>query len=79
MEQPNSTAFQFTLDESENYLYVINQRVNQTATNTSAEGNVLHAFRVDPAGSLTLVASRKLTGDGVNPNARPQGVVAVDL
>ena len=77
--QPNSTAFQLTLDESEEYLYVINQRINQTGTNTSKDGNVLHVFRIDEWGTVTATASRDLMQDGVSHRSRPQGVVAIDL
>ena len=77
--QPNSTAFQFTLDEGEKYLYVINQRIDQTANNGSKEGNVLHTFRIEESGDLSFVKSRHLQDDGVNFAARPQGVVAVDI
>lgn len=78
-EQPNSTAFQLALDEAEDFLYVINQRVDQSDTNKSRQGNVLHSFRIEKTGLLTFAASRHLEADGVNHRARPQGVVAVDL
>ena len=78
-EQPNSTAFQLTLDDAERNLYVINQRINQTPTNKSKEGNVLHSFRIDKDGHLTAASARHLNEDGVSYRARPQGVVAVDV
>ena len=78
-EQPNSAAFQFTLDENEEYLYVINQRINQATEGGPQSGNVLHVFRVEPAGKLALVESRHLKQDDVDVTARPQGVVALDL
>jgi hypothetical protein len=78
-DQPNSTAFQLTLDPSEEYLYVVNQRVDQTDANTSTGGNVLHAFRIDEAGVPNVVSSRHLLRDGVSYRARPQGVVAIDV
>ncbi len=78
-EQPNSTAFQLTIDEAEEFLYVINQRINQTDENVSADGNVLHAFHIEDDGSLSAVASYHLLEDGVSHRARPQGVVAIDI
>lgn len=78
-KQPNSTAFQFTLDENEEYLYVINQRINQATESGPEGGNVLHVFRVEPSGTLAIVESRHLQQDDVNVSARPQGVVALDL
>lgn len=75
--QPNSTAFQFDLDD--NYLYVVNQRINQTPGNMSMEGNILHILRIHDSGSLSVVGSRHLSSDGVTYDSRPQGVVAVDL
>ena len=79
-EQPNSTAFQLTLDPSEEFLYVINQRIDQTDANRSKDGNVLHTFRIGgESGALTAVSSRHLLDDGVSHRARPQGVVAIDV
>jgi 6-phosphogluconolactonase (cycloisomerase 2 family) len=78
-EQPNSTAFQLTLDPSEEFLYVINQRIDQTDANGSKDGNVLHTFRIGESGVLTTVSSRHLLDDGVSHRARPQGVVAIDV
>jgi 6-phosphogluconolactonase (cycloisomerase 2 family) len=78
-EQPSSTAFQLTLDDEEKYLYVINQRIDQTDTNTSKEGNVLHSFRILDDGTVEPVAFRHLIPDGVHHRARPQGVVTVDI
>ncbi|GJM43640.1 MAG: hypothetical protein DHS20C21_04820 [Gemmatimonadota bacterium] len=77
MPQPNSTAFQFDIDE--NFLYVINQRVNQTPENTKPDGNVLHTVKLDPSGKLAVAASRPLGQDGVAVRARPQGVVCLDI
>lgn len=77
--QPNSTAFQFDLDEEGGFLYVVMQRIDQTPANTSVEGNVLHSVRIDPSGDLEVVASRLLRHDGVTPRSRPQGVVVHDL
>jgi len=77
--QPNSTAFQFDLDESNKFLYVINQRINQTPDNQSKVGNVLHILKIHASGNLSVVGSRHLTQDGVTFDSRPQGVVSVDL
>lgn len=76
--QPNSTPFQLTLDDEEQFLYVINQRVNQTPENQSQEGNVLHILRIGSSGRLSVVDSRHLGQDGVHYTARPQGVVTID-
>ncbi len=78
-EQPNSTAFQFTLDDAEEVLYIINQRVNQSDANKSDVGNVLHTFRIIKDGKLKFVSSRGLKDDGVFYRSRPQGVVSVDV
>jgi hypothetical protein len=78
VKQPNSTAFQMDLDPTENFLYVINQRINQTDENTSKEGNILHTLKVDESGMLEVVASRHLQQDGVPYHSRPQGVVTLD-
>ncbi len=78
-EQPASTAFQLTLDEDEAFLYVLNQRIDQTDGNASQDGNVLHIFAVADDGTLALVGSRDLLDDGVSHRARPQGLVAIDL
>ena len=78
-EQPNSTAFQFDIDASETFLYVVNQRVNQTPGNQITEGNILHTLKIHPSGRLSIVDSRHLAPDGVPVNSRPQGVVSVDL
>lgn len=77
--QPNSTPFQLTLDGSGQFLYVVNQRINQTRANKSREGNIIHVLRIDASGTLSMVESRDLGQDGVHYTARPQGVVAVDL
>lgn len=78
-EQPGSTAFQMTLDPSEEYLYVVNQRIDQTPANTDPAGNVIHSFRIGVDGSVEAVAARDLLQDGVNHRARPQGLVAIDI
>lgn len=78
-EQPNSTPFQLDLSEDGSHVYVINQRINQTASNSHHEGNVLHVLRVAEDGTLSMVQSRRLEPDGVRPSARPQGVVAVTI
>jgi len=77
--QPNSTAFQFDLDEEAGLLYVIMQRIDQTSANTSDDGNMIHTVRVEASGALTVVASRHLKRDGIPPRARPQGVLLVNL
>jgi 6-phosphogluconolactonase (cycloisomerase 2 family) len=77
--QPNSAAFQITLDQQEEFLYVINQRIDQTEANLSKNGNVLHTFSIGESGALTAVSSRHLQDDGVSHRARPQGIVAIDL
>lgn len=77
--QPNSTAFQFAIDDREQFLYVVNQRINQTADNALKDGNVLHILKIAGGGKLSLVGSRALGPDGVTFESRPQGVVALDL
>lgn len=77
--QPNSTAFQVTLDDAEEYLYVINQRINQTDANDSSGGNVIHAFAVNDDGTISARLSHHLVDDGVSPRARPQGIVTIDM
>lgn len=77
-KQPGSTAFQMDLDPSENFLYVICQRVNQTAENTSKQGNILHILKVDRSGLLEVVNSRHLGQDGADYHSRPQGIVTLD-
>ena len=77
-KQPNSTAFQMDLDMTDSFLYVINQRVNQTAENTSKEGNILHTLKVDQKGMLQVADSRHLGQDGVDYHSRPQGIVTLD-
>jgi hypothetical protein len=77
--QPNSTAFQFAIDDREKFLYVVNQRINQTPANTLEDGNVLHVLKIVDGGKLSLVGSRALTSDGVTSESRPQGVVTLDL
>lgn len=79
VHQPGSTAFQMDLDPSESYLYVISQRVNQTAENSSQAGNILHILKVDQSGLLEPVGSRHLGPDGVDKNSRPQGIVTLDM
>jgi 6-phosphogluconolactonase (cycloisomerase 2 family) len=74
--QPNSTAFQFDLDEESGFLYVVAQRIDQTSANRSEDGNVLHTVRLD---DLEVVATRLLKDDGVAPSARPQGVLVLEL
>lgn len=77
--QPNSTAFQFAIDDQESFLYVVNQRINQTADNTLKDGNLLHILKIVDGGKLSLVGSRALGTDGVTFESRPQGVVTLDL
>lgn len=77
--QPNSTAFQFAIDDREKFLYVVNQRINQTADNTIKDGNVLHILKIVDGGKLSLVGSRALGPDGATFESRPQGVVTLDL
>jgi 6-phosphogluconolactonase (cycloisomerase 2 family) len=76
--QPGSTPFQMDLDPTEDFLYVINQRINQMPENKNTEGNFLHIFKVEKSGLLTMVDSRDLRNDGVPSNSRPQGVVTLD-
>lgn len=66
------------LDPTEDFLYVINQRINQMPENKNTEGNFLHIFKVEKSGLLTMVDSRDLRNDGVPSNSRPQGVVTLD-
>lgn len=79
VHQPGSTAFQMDLDPSESYLYVISQRVNQTAENSRKAGNILHILKVDQSGMLEAVGSRHLGQDGVDYTSRPQGIVTLDM
>jgi 6-phosphogluconolactonase (cycloisomerase 2 family) len=78
-EQPDSTPFQMDLDPTESFLYVLNQRVNQTPENTTKEGNVLHVLEIAPSGLLEVVGSRRLEQDGVDYRSRPQGIVTLDM
>ncbi len=75
--QPNSTPFQLTLDPEGRFVYVINQRIDQTAGNLSPAGNVLHTLRVKDGGLLEVIDSRRLESDGVDSSARPQGIVTL--
>jgi DNA-binding beta-propeller fold protein YncE len=77
-KQPSSTAFQMDLDPSENFLYVICQRINQAPENTSKEGNLLHTLKVDRSGLLEVMDSRHLGQDGADYHSRPQGIVTLD-
>lgn len=77
--QPNSAAFQLDLDREEKFLYVISQRIDQTAANKNEQGNILHTVRLNPSGKLTVVSSRHLGQDGITPRSRPHGVVVADL
>lgn len=76
--QPGSTAFQCALNPEETLLYVICQRINQTAENKSKEGNILHSLQLDGQGIPSVACSRHLIHDGVYYRSRPQGVVTVD-
>lgn len=77
--QPNSTAFQFAIDDREKFLYVVNQRIDQTPDNALEDGNLLHVLKIVDDGKLSLVGSRALGPDGVTFDSRPQGVVTLDL
>ena len=77
--QPNSTAFQLTLDEQERFLYVVSQRINQTDSNQARKAICCTSLAVADHGKLSLVGSRALAQDGVTFDSRPQGVVSVDL
>jgi len=77
-KQPDSAAFQLDLDPTENLLYVLTQRINQTPENKSKEGNILHTFTIEPSGKLKVLNSRKLEQDGVRADSRPQGIVTLD-
>ncbi len=77
--QPNSAAFQFDLDEDAGFLYVVMQRINQTASNASDQGNIIHTVKLSDSGQLEVVASRHMKMDGVPPRSRPQGVLVLDL
>ncbi|NNG17189.1 MAG: hypothetical protein HKM89_11980 [Gemmatimonadales bacterium] len=87
MAQPNSTPFQLTLDEDERFLYVINQRIDQSIQRKTSHasqlggelGNVLHVLRIKTDGTLEVAGSRHLGQDGVHETARPQGVVTLDM
>lgn len=77
--QPGSTSFEIALSPDEDFLYVINQRINQTEENTIKTGNAIHSFSVRKDGSIKAAASVDLSKDGFPSNSRAQGVVAVDL
>ncbi len=77
-EQPGSTAFQCTLDPSESMLYVVCQRINQTAENQAEDGNFVHGLVLDVDGIPSVAFSRPLGPDGVYFRSRPQGLVAID-
>ncbi len=77
--QPDSTAFQCTLDPKGKFLYVICQRINQTDENKGEEGNFIHVLKLDAEGQpSTVVQSRPLGPDGVPFRSRPEGAVALD-
>jgi hypothetical protein len=76
--QPDSTAFQCSIDPDEKYFYVISQRINQTDENKSEEGNILHWFKIDENGLPLSPRSRDLRQDGVYFRSRPQGIVTIN-
>lgn len=76
--QPNSAAFQLDIDPSGNYLCVISQRINQTDSNPSKKGNILHMLKIASSGHLTVANSHHLGADGVHDDSRPQGIVTLD-
>ncbi|WP_417663416.1 beta-propeller fold lactonase family protein [Pseudomonas sp.] len=77
--QPGSTSFEIALSPEEDFIYVINQRINQTEENSSKVGNAIHSFSVNKDGLLKSVFSVDLLKDGFPANSRAQGVVAVDF
>lgn len=77
--QPGSTSFEVALSPDEDFLYVINQRINQTEENTIDTGNIIHSFSVRKDGLLKTASSVDLLKDGFPANSRAQGVVAVDF
>lgn len=77
--QPNSTAFQLDIDPSGKLLWVLAQRIDQSGNNDSDMGNILHVLKINHDGTLTVVDSRDLRQDGVDPTARPQGIVTLDI
>ncbi len=77
--QPGSTSFEMALSPDEDFLYIINQRINQTAENTLGAGNAIHSFSVQKDGLLKAASSVDLLKDGFPANSRAQGVVAVDF
>lgn len=79
LTQPGSTSFEIALSPTEDFLYVINQRINQSEENTDATGNAIHSFSVSKDGLLKSSSSVGLLKDGFPANSRTQGVVAVDL
>ncbi|MEB6587990.1 MULTISPECIES: lactonase family protein [Pseudomonas] len=79
LKQPGSTSFEVALSPAEDFLYVINQRINQTKENTNESGNAIHSFAVDKDGLLKFVSSAELLKDGFPSNSRAQGLVTVDL
>lgn len=76
--QPNSTAFQLDIDPTGRYLSVLAQRIDQSGRSTSDLGNILHVLKIESGGTLSVVKSRHLGQDGVDPSARPQGIVTLD-
>ena len=72
--QPGSTAFQLALGPDENFLYVVNQRVDQSGNYPDTAGNFIHVMKVEEDGRLTYVGARDLREDGVPSGSRPMGV-----
>lgn len=77
--QPNSTAFQLDIDPNGKLLWVLAQRIDQTGNNKSVMGNILHVLKINGDGTLSVMDSRDLRQDGVDPTARPQGIVTLDM
>lgn len=79
IKQPGSTSFQIALSPKEDFVYIVNQRINQTEENEDQKGNFVHSFAVDADGKLSPVASKDLLTDGFPADSRAHGAVAIDL
>ena len=78
--QPGSTAFQCCLSPSEEFLFVIAQRINQTEENTSTSGNGVFTLLIDENGVPSAISDyRDLLSDGVAARCRPQGLACLEL
>ncbi len=77
-EQPGSTAFQCGLSPTEDFFYVVCQRINQTDENQDPKGNYIRSLKLDSNGIPSNAATRDLLQDKVDFHSRPQGIATVD-